>query len=351
MPEAPKEESESDQDYELQNRVQYWKKEGIHPGSIIADRQNIDNYAVVVHYCCTMKKAPLLIALCILLSLSILPASPKVVQEAEELLEQQRIEDAIELVEESLQYETSSRNKAELYALLSKFTLHKAARLNMDGGRKNTILALYSEGEKLADKAVQLDPTNHLAYFWRGSNAGMWGKLKGVFAALDRVEDMRNDFVRTVELEPGFSFAWFSLGQMYRMVPGGIISFGNDDYAVSLGRKAIDTMKLELKDGKIERLRYDYYVQLAISLHKRNWNKRKRQDEMNDKFMAYHGSSDIMEKAYNYEGSITIPELADRQEAEKILSDILTELRGTYPKTKFMEGYLEQVEKTYNDLF
>ncbi len=298
-----------------------------------------------------MRKLFLFLAAVTLLPLTVISASPAVIDEAEMLLEQQRIEEAIELVEKTIQNETSAPRQARLYAFLSQCMLQKAARLDLGGGPKNAVLSLYSEGEQLADKAVELDPSNHLAYFWRGSNAGMWGKLKGVFAALDRVEDMRDDFVRTVELAPDFSFAWFSLGQMYRMVPGGIISFGNNDYAVSLGRKAVDTMERELETGSIDRIRYDYYVQLAISLHARNWSKKKRENEMDGKFLAFHGSTDVMEQGCNYEGSVNIPDLSDREEAEQLLLNVRGELRSLPQKTDMLTSYIQLVEETYNDLF
>jgi tetratricopeptide (TPR) repeat protein len=298
-----------------------------------------------------MKKLFIVLAAVALLPPAILSASPAIIDETEMLLEQERIEEAIELVENRIPFETSIRGQAELYTLLSKCTLQKAARLDMEGGPKNAVLSLYSEGEQLADKAVKLDPSNHLAYFWRGSNAGMWGKLKGVFAALDRVQDMRADFVRTVELAPDFSFAWFSLGQMYRMVPGGIISFGNKDYAVSLGRKAVDTMEREFETGSISRTRYDYYVQLAVSLHARNWSKKKREDEMDGKFLAFHGSTDVMGRGCNYEGTVDIPALSDREEAEQLLLDVLGELRLLPRKTDMLKGYIQLVEETYNELF
>lgn len=312
---------------------------------------NIDNSFIFLHYTDAMRKLFLFLAAVTLLPLTVISASPAVIDEAEMLLEQQRIEEAIELVEKTIQNETSAPRQARLYAFLSQCMLQKAARLDLGGGPKNAVLALYSEGEQLADKAVELDPSNHLAYFWRGSNAGMWGKLKGVFAALDRVEDMRDDFVRTVELAPDFSFAWFSLGQMYRMVPGGIISFGNNDYAVSLGRKAVDTMKRELETDSIDRIRYDYYVQLAISLHARNWSKKKRENEMDGKFLAFHGSTDVMEQGCNYEGSVNIPDLSDREEAEQLLLNVRGELRSLPQKTDMLTSYIQLVEETYNDLF
>lgn len=298
-----------------------------------------------------MKPYPFALLLLFLFPLWESAASPYILENAETLLEEQKIDEAIRLLRDNIDDGDSPKMRARMYTLLSQCTLQKAAILSMEGKSKDSVLTLYSEGEQYADKAVHLDPSNHLAFFFRGSNAGMWGKEKGVFAALDRVQDMRADFVKTIELNPDFSFAWFSLGQMYRMVPGGIISFGDIDYAVSLGRKALDTMEEEFRNGEIDRIRYDYYVQLAISLHKRNWNTKRRGTEINDKFLAYHGSSDIMERGCNYEGVIDIPELSDREEAEALLLDVLGELKKMQPKTDIVITYTKMVEDTYDDLF
>lgn len=303
------------------------------------------------HYSAGMNKAVLFLLIAVFILPCVVFASPAIIDDAEELLAREEYEKAITLLKGELENETSIEKQAELYTELSKCYLQKAEYLDNNGAAKNDVLALYQEGERMADKAVRLDPDSHLAYFWRGSNAGMWGKAKGVFAALDRVGDMRDDFVKTVELEPGFSFAWFSLGQMYRMVPGGIISFGNKDYAVSLGRKAVDTMEREAAENKIEGIRYDYYVQLAMSLQARNWNRRKRDTEQKGKTEIYNAAADVMEEGCYYEGSLSLSRKDDGEEAEELLKWVIRKLTALPGLTPPEQEYLELAMDTYDDLF
>ena len=42
------------------------------------------------------------------------------------------------------------------------------------------ILAVFTEGEGYADKAIAADPQNDLGYYWKSANIGRWGQVKGV---------------------------------------------------------------------------------------------------------------------------------------------------------------------------
>jgi len=293
----------------------------------------------------------LLLLLLILFPLGLLCADPGITEQAEDMFEAGNFEAAISLIEHNLDDETDFARKSDLYTRLAKYTFQQAKISERSGTPKQTLLALYSKGEAYADKAVQLDPTNHLAYFWRGSNSGMWGKLKGLFSALDRVKDMHDDFRRTVELEPGHSLAWFSLGQMYRRVPGGIISFGNKDYAVSLGRKAVDVMREQVRLGQIDGVRYDYYIELALSLHTRNWNLRKRETEYDKKWMEYLSTHDVLEKNFLYEGMLAIKSLSDREEAKEIITWTINELEAVDGRSVWQQEYLAEAKKVFKDKF
>lgn len=290
-------------------------------------------------------------AIFIIFSTFAVSASPEVVKQAELLAEDGKVGLAIGFVQESLESARTQYEEAEYYILLSRLYFIKGLLMDHRGARKGEVLKLFSEGETYANRAIHLDPYDYRAYFWRGSNAGKWGQTKGVFSALGRVEDMRDDFKKTVELNPGFSLAWFSLGQLYEQLPGGIVSFGNDDYAVSLSRKSIDVMREEIRKTDEEGLRYNYYIGLARQLHTRNWDAGKRQDELPTKRKRYHEASDVLEKHFYYEGTKRIGEISDREESKKILDWVVNELSAIPLKNDQELRYLRLAEETYDELF
>ena len=120
---------------------------------------------------------------------------------------------------------------------------------------------------------------NHLGYYWQSANIGKWGQAKGILNALFKATPMRDLLQQAINQEPDHAGSYYVLGQLYAEVPG-IISFGNDDYAVGLARKSIDLHEAELAAGEAEEVEHDYYIQLASHLMQRGWNERKRDREM-----------------------------------------------------------------------
>ena len=298
-----------------------------------------------------MRKFLVFISILAITSFFQLSASPRITEEAELLAEGGQVDRAIALIQAGLTSAGTQYEKAEYYILLSRFTFLKGIIAENKGLRKDKIVELFAAGEEYANKAIRIDPYDYRAYFWRGSNAGKWGQTKGIFSALGRVEDMRDDFKKTVELNPGFSLAWFSLGQLYEQLPGGIVSFGNDDYAVSLSRKSIDVMREEIRKTDEEGLRYNYYISLARQLCTRNWDADKRQKALPNKRKQYREASDVLEKHCYYEGTKRIRDISDRDEAKEILLWVIENLRSVPFRDERQRFYLQLAEKTYNELF
>jgi tetratricopeptide (TPR) repeat protein len=271
------------------------------------------------------------------------------VERAESLLEYDRLEQALDVLEEALDEAYSTPEKAELYTALSRFTLQYADSRKMAGADDDTLLALYAEGEEYGNQAIDLAPDNYEAYFWRASNAGRWGQIKGVFDALDKARQMQEDLDKAVEINPDHSLSWYALGQLYEQVPG--IAFGNDDFAVSLGRKSVDAMLAEVRRGIIDEIIYDYYTQLARHLYERNWNERRRNREYDDKRDAFRSASGVLEKHFHYEGTVNIEDMSDRDEAEEILEWTIRELEGEWNRSKKMNEDLEVARETMEELF
>ncbi len=225
---------------------------------------------------------------------------------------------SIDLLMQKLPSVTSPVEQAQIYWRLSRDTLHATDDLKFQGADSKTLLDDYLKGESYADKAIELDPNNAKGYYWKASNIGRWGQTRGILASLFKADPMRKLLEQSARLDPSQGDAWFVLGQLYEQVPGFPISFGNADYAVSLGRKAVDARKAELAKGIVPDVPYDYYIQLARHLAKRNWSARKRAGEHKSEAQSYANTSDVVQKNNYYEGAVQIPDISDKQEAIQI---------------------------------
>lgn len=54
-------------------------------------------------------------------------------------------------------------------------------------------LEAYAEGREAARRAIELDPKNVAAHFWRGANTGRWGQTKGVLRSLFLLPTVREE--------------------------------------------------------------------------------------------------------------------------------------------------------------
>jgi tetratricopeptide (TPR) repeat protein len=114
-------------------------------------------------------------------------------------------------------------------------------------------MQIYDEGMTFADRAIEADPSNNLGYYWKASNLGRWGETRGILSSLNQAKPMRDLLEQSIERDSDHWDSYYVLGLLYARVPGGIISFGNTDYAVSLGRKARELMREEMRAGETER--------------------------------------------------------------------------------------------------
>lgn len=271
------------------------------------------------------------------------------IERAEALMEQGRLEQTLPVLESALEQAYSTPDKAELYTALARFTLQYADSRKTAGEDDDTLMSLYAEGEEYGNQAIALDPDNYAAYFWRASNAGRWGQIKGVFDALDKARQMQEDLKKAVELNPGHTLSWYALGQLYEQVPG--IAFGNDDYAVSLGRKSVDTTLAEVRQGTLDEIIYDCYTQLARHLYERNWTERRRNREYTKKRDAFRSASGVLEKHFHYEGTVDIGDMSDRDEAKEILEWTIRELEGERNRSRKMNEDLADARAAMEELF
>jgi hypothetical protein len=239
---------------------------------------------------------------------------------------------------------TSDREKAECYWRLARAHLFLGERAESRGAGEDELLSWYAEGEKLAQMAVDADPSNHLAYYWKSTNIGKAGQVRGVLNSLFAAKTMRDLLSTVVELNPDHADSFYVLGQLYEQVPGSI-SFGNKDFAVSLGRKSIVLHQKELAEGIEEELDYDYYTEMAKHLLARNWSAQKRTKSLKKKKNSFDKASDVLEKSFYFEAVAEMESVSDSEEAIELLEWVVRELGAVADKTENQENDLKKAKE------
>ena len=226
---------------------------------------------------------------------------------------------------------TSTSNvmeKAELYWRLARTTLEVGDLLELDGVEEKVLLNTFIEGEEYADKSIELNPDSYWGYYWKSANSGRWGEVKGILNSLFKAKPMRDLLRQALTIYPEHPDSFYVLGIMYRKVPGFPISFGSADKAVSLGRKSIDAQRAEFEAGMANEIKLSYFMELARSLKERNWSASKRGKKSASKADDFAKETDVLEKNFNYEGTVDIPEVSDEEEAIDIMRRVIAEFRA-----------------------
>ncbi len=269
-----------------------------------------------------------------------------IIDKADKLHERDNHEQVKAFLLESLNSVKDKADKAQLSWRLSRATLHLGDEAEKEGAGTEELLKIYEEGESYADRAIELDPGNHLGYYWKSANIGRWGQTKGILDSLFKAAPMRDLLKKAVMLKPDHSDSYYVLGQLYEQVPGFPISFGNVDYSVSLGRKAVDLHEEQYRKGIEKEINYDYYTELAKHLYKRNWSDSKRKKEQKRKSTRYRSQSDLLEKNFNYEGIVELEKGSDREEAGKMIEWVISELESISTRGKSQNDDLKEAKET-----
>ena len=254
-------------------------------------------------------------------------------KKADNLYEAEQYKADKEFLLDSLNTAGNPGEKAEIYWRIARAVLKIGDDAENNGVKGGALLNIFSEGERYADKAIKSDPDNYFAYYWKSANTGRWGQTKGILNSLFKAGPMRELLKKTISLNPDFPDSYYVLGQLYEQVPGFPISFGNPDYAVSLGREAVDLYMKRYKAGLEKDINYDFYTELAKHLYKRNWNAGRREKAQGKKKAKYQSGKDAFNKALYYEGTITQKNVSDREEAVEMIKWAIKEL-GSIPERK-----------------
>ncbi|MCO6055339.1 hypothetical protein NG726_01425 [Pseudomonas sp. MOB-449] len=102
-----------------------------------------------------------------------------------------------------------------------------------------------AEFEKLAAQSsafTRSAPEAAEAWIWHGIVTSSWAGAQGGLGALGKVKDARAALERALQLDPQAlqGSAYTSLGALYDRVPGWPVSFGDEDKADQLLRKALE---------------------------------------------------------------------------------------------------------------
>lgn len=267
-----------------------------------------------------MKK---LFLICALLALGALVLTAADFEMIDDMYFRDQIPEAQAALESALGSASSDEEKAGILWRLSRNAVSIGDLLPEED--KKGRFAAYERGEAYADQAIALKPVAE-AYLWKCSNIGRWGQTKGPMNSLSKASPMR-DILWIIINELHYmdsSEAWYVLGSLYDQLPGGLISFGNSEMAVSYMRLAVETIPSRVWFGGT-------YQYLAEMLLKRDWDVKKRTSsfaKMKKKFDSeksnecrkmgyYEGSLGVSHKPFY--SNMTLGEMTDRQEAAAVL--------------------------------
>jgi tetratricopeptide (TPR) repeat protein len=289
-----------------------------------------------------------ILAVCMILLVPLAAASAdaaQVIAQADEMHDQGMYAEAKKLLLDAVGAAAGGAEKAELYWRAARETLETGNQAEDAKQPAASVLKIFEEGEGYANRAIEADPKNDLGYYWKSSNIGRWGQVKGILNSLMKAAPMRDLLVKVVSLNPDRSDAYHVLGQLYRELPGKPLSFGNADDAVSLGRWAAELRAAQVRDGREKSISYAYYTELAKSLYKRNLSAAARDAQKAKRAAKYAAAADALAKAMAWEGTVTLEAVADRDEAKALVRWAIAELEKLPSPTAGEKKDLDKARK------
>jgi len=292
-----------------------------------------------------MKRLGTILALLLIIVPLGLADFQEILDRVDQLHEEETYEQTKSLIESSLAEAKSGAEKAELHWRLARAWLNLGDEAEDSGTAEEALLAYFESGEAEAQKAIDADANNHLGYYWKSANIGRWGQVKGILNSLFKAKPMRDLLQQAVAVEAEHADSYYVLGQLFEQVPGFPVSFGDKDYAVSLGRKSLDLHEQQVKAGIEDEINYDFYTEMAKHLWERNYTAARRAREQGRKKNKYQSISDPMEKNFYYEAAVTLEGDSDREEALELINWVIRELKGLSGRTDSQEDDLKEAEE------
>ena len=291
-----------------------------------------------------MKRLGTILALLLIVVALAMADFQETLDKVDQLHEEEAYAQTKNLIESSLSEAKSGAEKAELHWRLARAWLNLGDEAEDSGTGGEALLAFFESGEAEAQKAIQADANNHLGYYWKSANIGRWGQVKGILNSLFKAKPMRDLLQQAVAVEPEHADSYYVLGQLFEQVPGSV-SFGDKDFAVSLGRKSLDLHERQVKAGIEDKINYDFYTEMAKHLWERNYTAARRGREQGRKKKKYQSISDPMEKNFYYEAAVTLKNMSDREEALELINWAIGELKGLSGRTDSQDDDLKEAEE------
>ena len=296
-----------------------------------------------------MSRTALVTAVCILLAGTLIPDS---LESADSLHRDEEYDREYALLNELLSQSDTGYSRAEILIRLSRSRMTAGDRMLEEERPRDEVVRAYEEGAGFASLSIEADPRSYLAYYYRSLNIFKKGRQRGLLESLDSAPAVKDDLEKAIVANPDHAESWRTLGILYRTLPG-LISFGSDDYAVSLGRKA-----LELSSDTACGVRLD----LARNLYERDWDADKRYAALEGKSLEYRKRSSLLEKNWFFEGTLDfsltpsyapkpLRNLSDREEAQALLSRIKEELESLSDPEPSERRLLDRVLEIYLEGF
>ncbi len=249
---------------------------------------------------------------------------------------------------------TNNADRAQILWRLARLQVSLGDELDEDD--KDGRFAFYEKGEQYALQSIEANTSWEGGYLWKCSNIGRWGgQTKGPLNALGKAKGMLEDLTTIVNTLGVLdsSETWYVLSSLYDELPGGFLSFGNKEWAVSYMRIAMHTIPSHLYNP-------GHYLKLAEELYARDWSASKRSKEMRSMEKDWKKSSTNLEKYRYYEGkdggkskpfysSVTLDKMSDRQEAVMVLSYALAKANMLGPVKASDADVVEEIEELIDD--
>ncbi|MDC7246291.1 MAG: hypothetical protein PQJ47_10345 [Sphaerochaetaceae bacterium] len=273
-----------------------------------------------------MKKISMIVLAVLLIASPLFADFNARLNEMDTLFINDKLDECRDMIDDAIEKTNDPVELSELYWRLSRVILSIADELEVLGAQEDELYSLFEEGEMYADKSIELHE-NAPAYVYKASNIGRWGELKGPLNALSKADPIR-ETIRYVVNDLGDmdqTIGWYVIGQLYYLLPGWPISYGNQDIAISVARKAVDTIPKKM-------LYPGHFKALAVMLWDRNWSSSKRNSKIKSIERSWKKESDDpFEQTYYYEGSqgvkhvpfyssVALNKMSDRQEAVLLLN-------------------------------
>ncbi|MBN1647131.1 MAG: hypothetical protein JW874_03765 [Spirochaetales bacterium] len=292
-----------------------------------------------------MKKLTVLLVLIAACAVSL--CADEVLDKADKYFDSEQYEQGYKFVESELKPGLSKQKQAELYWRLARFALYIGGDMEDAGAGRKELIDIFVKGQELAEKAIELSPGAD-AYYWRSSNVGREGEIKGVLNSLAKAKPMRDDLITVLSFDKNYADAFYVLGRLFFLLPGGI-SFGDKDKAVSYARRSVALYKEK-------ELKVSFYKSLAEILWKRNWDAAKRNKNIPKMEKDLAKAGDEFERMAVYEYSLglnftppyaskKIGQMSDREEAQAIIDWLKAEYRKVAKPDNGQIGDMKEVDE------